>query len=111
MPLAKSPLIDSIQDPVLRQQLFKQYQDVAEQSRAKIFNLCLTTARDERIQCKNTYDTTVEKMWSDRETSSAREKIPSIMTDLINERCNLISQRIQCIYRYKTQSIESNSKL
>lgn len=110
-PLAHSLLIDSVADPTLRQQLFKQYREVAEQSRAKIFHLYLTTAQDERVQCKNTYDTSMKKMWSDRQVSLVNEQIPFNMIDLINERGKKISERIQCIYKFKTQSIGSNSKL
>ena len=109
--LAHSPLIDSIKDPILRRQLFKQYKEVAEQSRTKISNLCLTTAQNERIQCQNIYDTSIKKMWSDRQTLDTSEQIPLILIDLINERCNQISERIQCIYKFKTQSIGSNSNL
>lgn len=109
-PLAHSPLIESIQDPVLRQQLFKQYQEVAEQGRAKIFHLSIKTADDERIRAKNKYDTSVKNMWSNRDISVPDEQIPFIMINLIHQRCIKISERIQCIYRFKAQSIGSNSK-
>ena len=110
-PLAHSPLIESIQDPVRRQQLFEQYQEVAEQGRAKMFHLYMKTAEDERIQARNKYDTSIKKMWSDRQTSVANEQLPFNMIDLIHARCNKISQRIQCLYKFKAQSIGFNAKV
>ncbi len=49
-------------------------------------------------------------MWNAYHSSVDNEKIPTIMIDLINLRCEKISERIKCIYKFKTQSIVSNSK-
>jgi hypothetical protein len=83
---------------------------VAEQGRAKIFHLSIKTAEDERIQARNKYDTSVKNMWSNHGISVPNEQIPSLMIDLIHQRCIKISERIQCIYRFKAQSIGSNLK-
>ena len=49
--MAHSSLIDSIRNPTIRQELFQQYKEIAEQARTQMFNLYEKTAEDERIQC------------------------------------------------------------
>ncbi|CAF1198748.1 unnamed protein product [Adineta ricciae] len=114
-PLAHCPLTDSIENPTIRQNLFKQYKEVAEQSRTEMFNLYLKTAEDQRMTCKYKYDTSMKELWSNQHHHSAVDQnnvLSKIMIDLIDERCTKIGERIQCIYQFKaTQFIQSNSKL
>jgi hypothetical protein len=104
-PIAQSTLIDSIKNLDIRQQLFQQYRDIAEQSRANIFTLYLKSAEEQREEYKNKYDDHIKKM----SCNNNNEKLPIIMIQLINQRCNKISERIKCIYKFKIQSIGSKS--
>ena len=48
-------------------------------------------------------------MWSVRRSSPDHEKTPLIMVNLIEQRYNKISERIQCIYKFKViQSVSPN---
>jgi len=110
-PIAKSTFIDSIQNPALRQQLFKQYKEVAEQARANMFTLYMTAAEEQRDDYKQKYDTNKKKMMDAYHSSiGSNEKIDSIMLGLIHQRCQKMSERIQCLYKFKHQSIIPNSK-
>jgi hypothetical protein len=40
-PISHSPIIDSMEDREIRQELFQQYKEVAKQSRAALFNVYL----------------------------------------------------------------------
>ncbi|CAF2938118.1 unnamed protein product [Rotaria sp. Silwood2] len=97
--IAQSSLIDSIKNSEIRRQLFNQYKDIAVQSKALLFNFYLKTVEEQRNEYKKKYDIEVKKMWSDRRALSNNEQISMIMIDLINERCNKISERIQYIYK------------
>jgi len=110
-PIAQSPFIDSIQNPAIRQQLFKQYKEVVEQARANIFTLYMTTAEEQRDEYKQKYDTNKKKMMDAYHSSiGSNEQIDSIMLGLIHQCCQKMSERIQCLYKFKHQSIISNSK-
>jgi hypothetical protein len=106
-----SPLIDSIENPIVRQELFKQFKEIAEESRATLFNVYLKSAEDQKKEYKKKHETNVNKMWSDYHHSiDNTRKIPQIMIQLINQRCQKINERIKCIYKFKTESFNSNFK-
>ncbi|CAF1678616.1 unnamed protein product [Rotaria magnacalcarata] len=107
--IAQSTVIDSIKNSEIRRQLFNQYKDIAIQSKALLFNFYLKTVEEQKNEYKKNYDMEVKKMWSDRHSLNNNEQISMIMIDLINERCNKISERIQCIYKYKVRCFQSKS--
>lgn len=99
-------MIESIENPTVRQELYQQYKEVAEQSRTTLFNIYLKSAEEQREDYKKKYEDQVKQMFCNK-----NEKLPITMLQLIDQRCQKISERIQCIYKFKTQSIVSNSKL
>ena len=50
--IGHDPLINSIPNPAIRQQLLQQYKEIAVQTRANIFTLYLTTAEEQRKEYK-----------------------------------------------------------
>ena len=101
-PIAQSTLIDSIQNKDIRQQLFQRYKDVAIQSKTKLLNFYLKTAKNEREEYKKKYEDKVKQLWSNQKSSNNNnEKLSAIMIELINQRCDKISERIKCIYKFK----------
>ncbi|CAF1289505.1 unnamed protein product [Rotaria sordida] len=104
-PIAHCPLINSIQNATIRQELFKQYKEVAEQLRAALFDVYLQSAEDQREEYKKKYEIDEQKMNSSKDSLDEKERISSIMIHLINQRCNKISERIKCIYNFRSQSI------
>jgi hypothetical protein len=109
--IGHDPLINSIQNLDIRQQLLQQYKEIAVQTRPNIFTLYLKTAEQQREEYKQKHKTNYEKMQAAYHSSNDNEKISSIMFDLIHRRYQKISGRIQCIYKFKSQSINSNVKL
>jgi hypothetical protein len=107
--IVHNPLIDSIQNQEIRQELFRQYKEVAKQSRTALFNIYLKSAEDQREEYMKKYEANIKKMFSSRHSLDDKEKISSLMIHLIDERCNKISERIKCIYKFKVQSILSKS--
>ena len=108
--IAQSLTIDSIQNATIQQELFKQFKEIAEQSRAALFNVYLQSVEDQREEFKKKYDADTQKMYSSKGSLNEKENISSIMIQLINQRSEKISERIQCIYKFKTESIGSNFK-
>ncbi len=109
--LAHDPTIDSIQNVTIRQALFQQFKDIAEQSNTSLFDVYMKSAENQRQEYKKKYDVNVNKIFSTLDSSNDQENLTPIMICLINERCMKISQRIKCIYQYKQQSMLLKSNL
>jgi hypothetical protein len=107
--IAHSSLIQSVEDPKIRQELFQRYKEIAEHSRADIFALYLKTAEEEREEYKTKHETNLKKMWNVYHSSSENEKLSPTMFDFIQQRSMKISERINCIYKFKVQSMLSKS--
>ena len=101
--IASCSVIDSIPDPTIRQQLYQQYRQAAEQARVEIFNLYRQSAAEQRDEYKKKHDQNLEKMFLTRRSLIEAEQLPKIMIDLIVLRCQKMSERIKCIYKFKIQ--------
>ena len=100
-----SSLIGSIENPSVCQTLQQQFKQTAEQSRTALFDLYLKTAGDQRKECKKKYEMHINQIHSNQGSDDHSQKLSPIMIQLINERCEKISERIRCLYRFKTVSI------
>ncbi|CAF3458540.1 unnamed protein product [Rotaria socialis] len=107
--ISHHPCIDSIQNLTIREALMKQFKDVAIQSRITLFNMYLKSAEDQREEYKKKHEVNIKKMDASQHTLNNIEKLSSTLVQLINERCNKISQRIQYIYKHKRESFQSKS--
>ncbi|CAF4774488.1 unnamed protein product [Rotaria magnacalcarata] len=79
----------------------KQFKEVAIQSRITLFNIYLKSAEDQREEYQKKHETNVKKINASQHTLNKNEKLSSTFVQLINERCNKISERIRCIYKFK----------
>ena len=100
-PMAQSTLIDSIQNVDMRRQLMNQYREVALQTRANLFHMYTKSAQDEQEEYQKKYEDCVKKMWSAHRSTDDNQHIPLDMIDLISQRCEKITERIKCIYKFK----------
>ncbi|CAF4950055.1 unnamed protein product [Rotaria magnacalcarata] len=109
--ISHHPSIDSIQNLTIREALMKQFKEVAIQSRDALFNLYLESAEDQREEYQKKHEASVKKMDASQRTLNENEKLSSTLVQLINERCNKISERIQSIYKFKLENFLSKSNL
>ena len=109
-PIAQDPLINSLQNTEIEQELFQQYRKITEESRANIFALYLNTAEEQREEYKKKHEMNQKQMWDAYHSTSENEKITARMLDLMHQRSMKISERINCIYKFKIQSFVSKSK-
>ncbi|CAF1320918.1 unnamed protein product [Rotaria magnacalcarata] len=109
--ISRYPLVDSIQNLTVQEALKKQFKEVAMQSRITLFNMYLKSAEDQREEYKKKYEANVTKMDASQYTLTKNEKLSSTLVQLINERCNKISERIQSIYKFKLENFLSKSNL
>jgi hypothetical protein len=110
--ISHSLLIDSIQNTTVQQALFKQFKNIAEQSKATLFNVYMKSAEDQREEYKKKYEADVKKICaSSQHLLDDKEKLSPTMLQLINERCTKISERIKSIYKFKAQSFSLKSNL
>ncbi|CAF2090831.1 unnamed protein product [Rotaria magnacalcarata] len=107
--ISHHPCIDSIQNLTVQEALMKQFKEVAIQSRITLFNMYLKSAEDQREEYKKKHEVNVKKMNASQHTLNKNEKLSSTFLQLINERCNKISERIQRIYKHKRQTFQSKS--
>ncbi|CAF1399465.1 unnamed protein product [Adineta steineri] len=100
----QSTLIDSIRNMDIHQQLLNEYKEIAVQSRANLFQSYIKSIDDEREEYGKKFDDQIMKMWSHhRLGDDSNPKLPSIMIQLIDQRCQKITERLKCIYRFKSQ--------
>lgn len=102
-------MLDSIQNLTVREKLLKQFEEVAVQSRINLFDIYLQSAEDQREEYKKKHEINVNKMNVSQHTLNSNEKLSSTLIQLINERCNKISERITCVYKFKYKSLLSLS--
>ena len=105
------PLFNLIQNIPLREELIKKCIDVTQQSRNNLFNMYLNSAEDQREEYKKKHQDNVKKMDASQHTLNKNENLSSTFVQLINERCNKISERIQSIYKFKVENFLSKSNL
>ncbi|CAF2054348.1 unnamed protein product [Rotaria magnacalcarata] len=91
--ISHHPFIDSIQNLTIREALMKQFKEVAIQSRITLFNMYLKSAEDQREEYQKKHEANVKKMEASQHTLNKNEKLSSALVQLINERCNKISER------------------
>lgn len=85
-----------------RQHIFQQFQSIAEKARNDIFEIDLTTAEQQRTEYRKKYENNIKRMWStDRSSTNQMEFLSRAMIQLITARCQNISERIECIYKFK----------
>ncbi|CAF4122546.1 unnamed protein product [Adineta steineri] len=100
----QSTLIDSIQSIDIRQQLFNEYKEIAVQSRANLFHVYMKSIEDERQEYRKKFEDQMEKIQPIHElTDDNNPKLSPIMIQLIDQRCQKITERLKCIYRFKAQ--------
>ncbi|CAM4934353.1 unnamed protein product [Rotaria socialis] len=107
--ISHHPIIDSIQNLSAQEALMKQFKEVAIQSRITLFNIYLKSAEDQREEYKKKHEANIKKMDASQHALNQNEKLSSTFVELINERCNKISDRIQCIYKHKRETFQSKS--
>jgi hypothetical protein len=62
----------------------------------------LKSAEKERQEYRKKHEDNIKKMWYiHHHPIDQNQTISSIMIQLINQRCQKIDERIQCIYKYK----------
>ncbi|CAF3193399.1 unnamed protein product, partial [Rotaria socialis] len=99
------PLFNSIQNIPLREELIQKCTDVAEQGRSILFNMYLKSAEDQREEYKKKHEVNIKKMDASQHTLNQNEKLSPILIQLINECCKKICERIQFIYKFKSESL------
>jgi len=104
-PIAQLSLINDIGDPIIRQQLYKQYKETAEQGRKNMMAVYLECAEAQKDQCQQQLDVETKQIW-DNETalpSEEQQPLTPMMRNLIDQRLANITARIECLYKFKIQ--------
>jgi hypothetical protein len=96
----------SIPNADVRQAFLDECRPVAEQSRTALHRVYSQSAADQQVAYKNIYTEADKQLKSNQEAGN----ITPTMVDLIRERANKIKQRLQCIYKFKHESLLSTPR-
>ena len=99
--ISQARIIDSIQNPTIRQHFLEQFKETTERAQTLILSLYLKSAEEQKDESRKTFHRNINEMWSHRRSSPDHKKIPLIMINWIEQRYNQISERIRCIYKFK----------
>jgi hypothetical protein len=85
--------------------LYAQYRQVIEQSKVDMFNLYISSATIQMHFYQREHTNAIKKMWQDQRSLPQDQKLAPVMMSLIEQRANIISERIKCIYDFKAQTL------
>ena len=100
--IAQSPLLDSICDPRMKEALYKEYKNVAEQARNTMMAMYLECAEEQKRKCQTDYDAAMKEMLDRQKILPADQKLSKQRFDLIQKRLANISARVDNEYKFKT---------
>ncbi len=109
--IGQSSLIDRISNPKIRQQLFKQYKNVAEQARNSMMNVYMKCAEGQKQQCQIQYDIVLKEMYALEKTLPSNQRLTKTMWELIEQLLANMSARIECVYKIKRQLLHLKSNI
>jgi len=109
--IAQSSLIDRICNPTIRQQLYKQYKNVAEQARNNMMTVYMKCAEEQKQQCQVQYDIALKEIYDIEKTLSSNQQLTKAMWDLIKQLLVNISTQIECVYKFKRQLFHLKSNI
>ena len=74
-----------------------------------MFNLYTNSATTQMQHYQHEYKNQIKKIWQDQQLLPQNKRLTPYMTHLIEQRANVISERIKCIYHFKTQTLSIQS--
>lgn len=92
--VVKLPLLDTIHDPLLRDALHREYENVTQQARNTMMAMYMECAEKQQRQYRTDFDATMKEMLNDREHSRQ-------MHNLVHKHIENISTSIDCEYKYQ----------
>jgi tRNA(Ile)-lysidine synthase TilS/MesJ len=102
-------MLEMIENTDLRQQLLRQFKTSAEQARNDLFQFRIKYVEEEANEYSSKHEEIMRRMSSIHDqTIDAAQSISSVLVQIILQRSEKISERIQCIYRYQAQSTFSS---
>ena len=95
LPISQVPLFDSLYHVDVRKQLYSEYRQAIEQSRANMFNLYMSAATAQMQHYLQENNNGIQQMWQDRRSLPADQRLAPVMIELIERRANIIAERNQ----------------
>ncbi|CAF1427995.1 unnamed protein product [Adineta steineri] len=109
--IAQTSFIDRIHNPKIRQQLYKQYKNVAEQARNSMMTVYMNCAEGQKQQCQIQYDIGLKNIYDTENNHPSHQRLTKSMWDLIEHLSANITARIECLYKFKKQLFQLKSNI
>ncbi|CAF1392726.1 unnamed protein product [Adineta steineri] len=101
--IIESPLINTIRNPSLRQQLYMQYKNLMEQIQSKMLNVYLESIEQQASDYQMKFSKEITKLWGINKTLPQNQQLTSIVQKLIDQRLLNIISRTKYIYEFKKE--------
>ena len=93
----------TIQTSEIRQELYQQYKTVAEQARNYLMTISMECAQQQKQHYHKEFETAMKEMWEKEKTLPYDHRLTIRMQQLLQQRFDDISARIECLYKFKMQ--------
>ncbi len=107
--LFHEPLFDSIDNQNIRQQLYNQCIQAAQQAKEDMMKVCLSTAKAQMQRYHEQFNDELKQFWEEQRSLHYEQKLSEIMIHLLEQRYNNVSESVKCAYVYKTNLLRFNS--
>ena len=99
LPVYQSALLDSIADPTSRQALYDEYRNVAEQAKADMMHLYVSTAEAQMCHYRRQLEV--------QDSLPQDQRLTQAMRDILRRDRVHIAERVKCIYNFKASVLRS----
>lgn len=101
---AITTMTGTIENVEIRQQFFNQYKDIALQARSDLLQIYTTVCEEEKEDYKKKFEENVKNLYKDDRFIDGNRNLSLVLIQIIDQRCEKISERIKCVYKFKVQS-------
>ncbi|CAF4165869.1 unnamed protein product [Rotaria sordida] len=109
--IIKLSRINSIRESRTREELYKQFKNVAEQTRSNMMIAYMECAEGQKQQYQKQYDVAMKELHDIQEMHPSNQQLTEVMWNLIQQRLTNITSHIESIYKFKTQLFRLKSTI
>ncbi|CAF4811077.1 unnamed protein product [Rotaria sp. Silwood1] len=102
-------LLKRIKNQSIRQKLYDQYINIAQQAKKDMIQLCLSTAQAQMDRYHNEFNTKLKQFKLQEQSEENDKKFSSNMIHFIEQHWTNISEGVQRFYKYKHDFVRLNS--
>ena len=103
--IVQAPMINSIWNPSLQQELFIHYKIITELARLNQLDIYMKSLQEQMNYYEKQLNSIIDKIWKLNKSLPSNQQLTSTMLKLIDQRFNNMTAYSECIYKFKRQLI------